>query len=220
MGGELLEGPRVCGKTSTALKHARSSVRLDTAPDTSMNGSWLQICGSKSGMKVTFDNSRASSSCQVSLTNLRSHDPVSESSEPSYQDLAATVIDHTAMILAPRTFNWQRVCVMNPPRDDPHSCRESPVYQYRVINIELALSSYHYRENAGLEVKPGQSRIEQAELNLITLRDARVDTAKVGLPAFPAIITGIQNASTRPSCLLYTSPSPRDRTRSRMPSSA
>ena len=61
--------------------------------------------------------------------------------------------------------------------------------------IELSLS----RENAGLEVKPGRSRIERAELNLITLRDARVDTDQVGLPAFLAIITGTQYASTRPS---------------------
>ena len=30
----------------------------------------------------------------------------------------------------------------------------------------------------------------------------------------------IQQAQTHPTCLLYTSPSPRDRTRSRMPSSA
>lgn len=33
MGGVLLEGPRGCGKTSTALNHARSSIRLDAAPE-------------------------------------------------------------------------------------------------------------------------------------------------------------------------------------------
>lgn len=32
MGGVLLEGPRGCGKTSTGLQHARSSVRLDRDP--------------------------------------------------------------------------------------------------------------------------------------------------------------------------------------------
>lgn len=32
MGGVVLEGPRACGKTSTGLQHARSSVRLDAAP--------------------------------------------------------------------------------------------------------------------------------------------------------------------------------------------
>ena len=37
------------------------------------------------------------------------------------------------------------------------------------------------------------------------------DTSAWGEPAAPAMIVG---------CLLYTSPSPRDRTRSRMPSSA
>ena len=35
-----------------------------------------------------------------------------------------------------------------------------------------------------------------------------------------AQITGQQQPQTHPTCLLYTSPSPRDRTRSRMPSSA
>lgn len=32
MGGVVLEGPRACGKTSTGLEHARSSVRLDASP--------------------------------------------------------------------------------------------------------------------------------------------------------------------------------------------
>lgn len=31
-GAVMLEGPRACGKTSTGLQHARSSVRLDTSP--------------------------------------------------------------------------------------------------------------------------------------------------------------------------------------------
>lgn len=31
-GGVLVEGPRECGKTSTSLQHARSSVRLDESP--------------------------------------------------------------------------------------------------------------------------------------------------------------------------------------------
>ncbi len=32
MGGILIEGPRACGKTSTGLQHAASSVRLDASP--------------------------------------------------------------------------------------------------------------------------------------------------------------------------------------------
>ncbi len=32
MGGVVLEGPRGCGKTSTGLHHARSSIRLDASP--------------------------------------------------------------------------------------------------------------------------------------------------------------------------------------------
>ena len=33
LGGVLLEGPRACGKTSTGLQHAASSVRLDSSPE-------------------------------------------------------------------------------------------------------------------------------------------------------------------------------------------
>lgn len=33
MGGVVLEGPRACGKTSTGLRHARSSIRLDASPE-------------------------------------------------------------------------------------------------------------------------------------------------------------------------------------------
>lgn len=32
LGGVVLEGPRACGKTSTGLRHARSSIRLDASP--------------------------------------------------------------------------------------------------------------------------------------------------------------------------------------------
>ena len=55
-----------------------------------------------------------------------------------------------------------------------------------------------------------------------------IEEAKLpkGLPAFDSKISEFFNAKIEPlispalSCLLYTSPSPRDRTRSRMPSSA
>ena len=47
----------------------------------------------------------------------------------------------------------------------------------------------------------------------------------IKMEVFPAIEVDVINVSivypgASPSCLLYTSPSPRDRTRSRMPSSA
>ena len=41
-----------------------------------------------------------------------------------------------------------------------------------------------------------------------------------GCNRFPALTSAIQLLSERPDCLLYTSPSPRDATLSRMPSSA
>lgn len=74
---------------------------------------------------------------------------------------------------------------------------------------------YHYRDNTGLEVdaileypdgrwaaievKLGSSRIPQAEKNLVTLRDTRVDLSRVGPPAFLTIVTGTQYAYTLPT---------------------
>ena len=46
----------------------------------------------------------------------------------------------------------------------------------------------------------------------------RIDETKIRTPSFtPSLVDKTEKPS---SCLLYTSPSPRDRTRSRMPSSA
>ena len=75
---------------------------------------------------------------------------------------------------------------------------------------------YHYRDNTGLEVdailelpeqgvwaacevKLGSARIGEAEANLLKLRDERVDVARVGVPAFLAVITGTEHAYTLPS---------------------
>jgi predicted AAA+ superfamily ATPase len=75
--------------------------------------------------------------------------------------------------------------------------------------------TYHYRDNSGLEIdlitefedgtwaaieiKLGSARVPDAEKNLLTLRDARVDTQRVGDPAFLAVITGAEYAYTLPS---------------------
>lgn len=74
---------------------------------------------------------------------------------------------------------------------------------------------YHYRDNTGLEVdavieyddgswaavevKLGSAQIPQADEHLRALRDARVDTARVGEPRFLAVITGTEYAYTLPS---------------------
>jgi len=76
-------------------------------------------------------------------------------------------------------------------------------------------TAYHYRDNVGLEidlileftegtwaaleVKLGASRIAEAERNLLTLRDSRVDLSRVGQPAFLAIVTATEYAYTLPS---------------------
>lgn len=75
--------------------------------------------------------------------------------------------------------------------------------------------AYHYRDNTGLEVdlilefedgtwaaievKLGGSHIDNAEASLLALRDSRVDIARVGEPAFLAVVTGTEYALTRAS---------------------
>ena len=74
---------------------------------------------------------------------------------------------------------------------------------------------YHYRDGSGLEIdaileyrsgdwaaaeiKLGSSRIPEAERNLLTLRDERIDTARMGAPRFLAVITGTEYSYTLPS---------------------
>lgn len=79
--------------------------------------------------------------------------------------------------------------------------RRGTVYHYRDesglevdIIIELADGGW-----AGIEVKLGQSMVEQAEANLIKLRDQRIDTEKLGEPAFLAVVTGTEFGYTLPS---------------------
>ena len=76
-------------------------------------------------------------------------------------------------------------------------------------------SVYHYRDNTGLEadaiveypdggwgaieVKLGASRVAEAERNLLRLRDKRIDTDRVGQPAFLMVVTGGEYAYTLPS---------------------
>ena len=50
--------------------------------------------------------------------------------------------------------------------------------------------------------------------------DSIRDRAGTGAPDFPNGLTGNVTGNVTGTCLLYTSPSPRDRQKSRMPSSA
>jgi uncharacterized protein len=95
------------------------------------------------------------------------------------------------------------------------------VFESMVIRDLRALASanfgrvYHYRDNTNLEidaiveyptgtwgaieVKLGSSKIGDAERNLLTLRESRVDLGRVGAPAFLAVVTGTEFAYTLPS---------------------
>jgi predicted AAA+ superfamily ATPase len=74
---------------------------------------------------------------------------------------------------------------------------------------------YYYRDNTGLEIdcivelpdgrwagieaKLGSAKIPEAESHLLSLKNDRVDTTKVGEPTFLAVVTGTQYAYTLPS---------------------
>jgi predicted AAA+ superfamily ATPase len=75
------------------------------------------------------------------------------------------------------------------------------VFHYR-DNTELeidAIIEYSFNDWAAVEVELGWRQIPEAEKNLLTLRDERVDPDRVGRPAFLAVITGTESAYTLPS---------------------
>ena len=84
----------------------------------------------------------------------------------------------------------------------------------RLIRIVLNLRSVGVTELSKILGKPAGEVSEMLRLDHeLTVRD--------GAAILRALGSGPQNPPNTPNtCLLYTSPSPRDRTRSRMPSSA
>ena len=85
-----------------------------------------------------------------------------------------------------------------------------------VLNASLGQPVAKGKLLVGIECGEAQSRLRMAEAELAVARDTL--TGKTGLQKLNA--AGDLEVSTAKACLLYTSPSPRDRTRSRMPSSA
>ena len=86
------------------------------------------------------------------------------------------------------------------------------------LQVDSSLSVQEVADRVGLSSTPCWRRIQKLEsLGYIRGRVAllNADKLNVGVSVFIAVKTNQHNA-----CLLYTSPSPRDRTRSRMPSSA
>ena len=77
----------------------------------------------------------------------------------------------------------------------------------------LVATSRYYSEIT-LELEAGANEVLEAA-------DAEVETIEVpGALEVPGVIAMAADSAKYDGCLLYTSPSPRDRTRSRMPSSA
>ena len=101
------------------------------------------------------------------------------------------------------------------------------------VHLSNGLPAFHLVGLPETSVKESKDRVRSAIINShfefparrITVNLAPADIPKEGSRFDLAIAIGILAASEQIpanclSCLLYTSPSPRDRTRSRMPSSA
>ena len=85
-----------------------------------------------------------------------------------------------------------------------------------LANVEpfTSVSTFTFVQEIEQDTQPGWS---EGEVNIIRLRDGSIEE----VIAPPDELCGLIDVSSQPiPCLLYTSPSPRDRTRSRMPSSA
>ena len=89
-----------------------------------------------------------------------------------------------------------------------------------VINIQdLILVAQHFGESADSAAASPILATDNKELMPIMVQ-TWIDQAQVENDGSIAFRQGIENLERLLACLLYTSPSPRDRTRSRMPSSA
>ena len=79
-----------------------------------------------------------------------------------------------------------------------------------------------YTAKPGMVIGRGGTGIEDIKkaLAAVTDKEVDIDILEIKSTDMSAILVGENIASQLESCLLYTSPSPRDRTRSRMPSSA
>ena len=100
-------------------------------------------------------------------------------------------------------------------------------------DIYIPLTTDHTRIGDVLfQEKDGERKIEKIELSQLTVRVKEVDDVKKTASAIKNLLLATHSQEDfrvtvpldlleqRKACLLYTSPSPRDRTRSRMPSSA
>ena len=68
--------------------------------------------------------------------------------------------------------------------------------------------------------KPGSILIDMSSISPLVSRKIAAEAQKKEVEVLDAPVSGGEPGAIEGTCLLYTSPSPRDRTRSRMPSSA
>jgi nucleoside-diphosphate-sugar epimerase len=106
------------------------------------------------------------------------------------------------------------IAALKAPRERIHN---------EAFNVGVNTENYRIRELAEIvkETVPG-CKLEYADDAGPDKRNYRVNFTKISqqLPEFQPVWTARKGAEQLYDCLLYTSPSPRDRTRSRMPSSA
>src|SRR5664280_1242955 len=90
------------------------------------------------------------------------------------------------------------------------------------INIKVIFAPEHgFRDLADAGESIENSKDTETGIPVISLYGSHLKPTPLDLKGIDVVIFDIQDVGTRfYTCLLYTSPSPRDRTRSRMPSSS
>ena len=89
-----------------------------------------------------------------------------------------------------------------------------------MIKNILIILFFSLNANAALEVTIAQGKVEPTPIAITQIFGADSDTARYGNTLRQIISNNLTNSGLFYTCLLYTSPSPRDATLSRMPSSA
>ena len=106
------------------------------------------------------------------------------------------------------------IAIINGPNLDRLGAREPSIYGDQTLS-DLEKQMTAEAESLGLKLEFHQSNHEGVIID--TINKTLSESGIVGIIINPGALT---HTSLALSCLLYTSPSPRDRQKSRMPSSA
>ena len=147
---------------------------------------------------------------------------VLESKLDIYEDLSKEMLDKLERAVGTISENSNKIAIIL----ERHETRldEGDKSNQLIIKMIEELKQTHEKDNEVLHERISQVQ-KKVDVNakFVIGAGAVLATLIAVLQVVPPIVdtlTNIEKSSSIDSCLLYTSPSPRDRTRSRMPSSA